>query len=120
MLSKSFAIKHLLPKDVIAKFTKLLVSKFANEIERIILFGSRAKEISLPFSDYDFLIVINEKSKDLVDAIYDIVMDFLLEYGVDISLKIYTKEHFDRGMSYPTPFMQEIDKTGVILWKKKK
>lgn len=117
---EDYSIKHLSSKDIIAKFTKMLELKFAKDLEKIILFGSRAKDMSYPDSDYDFLIVINKKSKGLTDAIYDIVMDFLLDYGADISLKIYTKERFDHGMSCLTPFMQEVDRTGIVLWKKKK
>jgi len=43
-------------------------------------------------------------------------VDFLLKYGIDLSLKIYSENDFESKMLIPTPFMAEIRKTGRELW----
>ncbi len=103
-------------KDIEFEFISKIVSLFPDQITRVILFGSRAKGISKPGSDYDFLIVLKEKDRKTIDVIYHVVTDFLLEYGADVSLKIYSKKEFDWMISIPTPFMASILKTGRELW----
>lgn len=49
----------------------------------------KGKGIPKPGSDYDFLIVMVEKDRKIVEEVYDIVTDFLINNGVNISLKIY-------------------------------
>ena len=100
------------------KFVDKITSRFHNEIIKIFFFGSRAKGISQPESDYDFLIILQEKDKKTVDGIYDVVTDFLIKYGVDISLKIYRDNKFQEMASIPTPFMASVLKTGKEVWSR--
>ncbi len=112
--------KGILKKEEIeTKFVKKVTSLFPLQIVKIIFFGSRAKGVPKPGSDYDFLIVLAEKNSKIVEEIYDVVTDFLIEYGADISLKIYRNDEFQRMMSIPTPFMASILGTGKELWSQK-
>ena len=100
---------------IVQKFTNNIRKKSGNLIEKIIFFGSRVKGTAKPWSDYDFLIVVKEKNRDLKDNLYDVVMDFLLMYGVDISLKIYSLKRFKESLSYENPFLINVLKTGRNL-----
>jgi predicted nucleotidyltransferase len=107
-------------KDEIGlKFVNRITSLFTTQITRVIFFGSRAKGIPTPGSDYDFLIVLKEKNRTLVDEIYNVVTDFLIDDGADISLKIYGETEFQKMASIPTPFWASIQKTGMELWNKR-
>lgn len=106
-------------EDIEGKFINKIVSLFPDQITRVILFGSRAKGVPKPGSDYDFLIVLKEKDRKIIDEIYNVVTDFLIQYGVDISLKIYNERNFQHSTSIPTPFMASILKTGKELWTQK-
>jgi len=88
-------------------------------ITTIILFGSRAKDKHTESSDYDLLVVLDRKSSDVVNRIYDVVVDFLVEYGVDISLKIYSEADYNNKVSVGAPFMMEIMRHGEVLWTRK-
>lgn len=104
----------ILPDEVLTDFlTK--IGPLRPRISRILLFGSRAREDFTPDSDYDLLVVVPEKSADLVDALYDAVVDTLLEHGRLISLKIFSQGDFHRLSSLPTPFMQKALAEGVLL-----
>lgn len=104
-----------LNEEIIKKFTDILKEKFSPQLKMILLFGSRAKNLAKPGSDYDFLIVLKEKNGQIVDAIYDEVVSFLVDYGVDISLKIYSETDFNKKLSLGVPFVSEVKKSGVEL-----
>jgi len=111
--------KRIKKNAVEASFVDKIISLFADSIVKVILFGSRAKGIPKPESDYDFLVVLKKKDRRTLEGIYEVVTDFLLEYGVDISLKIYSLEEYQKMNAIPTPFMASIIKTGREMWTPK-
>lgn len=101
--------------EIAREFTRKLKEKIGGNLKKAVLFGSRAKGISRADSDYDLLLVLKKRSNEIIDGIYDEVVDFLIERGIDISLKIYTEEVYKRKMALSTPFMTQIKKTGITL-----
>lgn len=79
------------------------------------LFGSRARDDWRPDSDYDILVVVDERSRAVIDSLYDAVMGVLLETGRLVSLKIFKQADFDRLMAIPTPFMKNVLAEGKRL-----
>jgi len=112
-------MNKIIPENgIVTEFTKRLIDGFEPYIERVIFFGSRAKGFSKPWSDYDILVVLNKRDAGVIDEIYEIVTEFQLEQRVDVSLKIYSKDDFERKNALHTPFMESIKKTGVVLWSR--
>ena len=103
-------------QTILNKFVSMISTKYKLDIKKIILFGSVAKGLYGPDSDCDILLVLKERKQEIINGIYEIVTEFLLKYGVDISLKIYSEKDFNRKTSILTPFMAEIKKTGRELW----
>ncbi len=101
--------------DKVIETFLLLVSPLKSNIKTIHLFGSRCREDWRPDSDYDVMIVLESRNRDIIDKLYDIVMDILLETGKLISLKIFTVEEYERLSSIPTPFMQNVLKEGIKI-----
>ncbi|MBI3599975.1 MAG: nucleotidyltransferase domain-containing protein [Nitrospinae bacterium] len=101
---------------VTSNFVTFLKSHCINALKKVILFGSRAKGTARPDSDFDLLIVLEKRDSNMIDRIYDEVVEFFLKYEVDISLKIYKKDDYERFMAIPTPFFNEIKRTGKILY----
>lgn len=97
------------------EFAKKLEKRMGSNLKKAVLFGSRAKGISKADSDYDLLLVLKKRNHEIIDGIYDEVVDFLNDRGIDISLKIYTEEIYNSKMTLVTPFMAEIKKTGISL-----
>lgn len=104
---------------VTRQFVEKIVSLYGDILESIILFGSWAKGTQSPESDVDLLIVMADRDPEVMEQIYEEVLDILLNHQVDISLKIYSKGQFQHWMNLGTPFMAEVSKTGVKLWSKK-
>lgn len=102
--------------EVIEKFLRGITdSGLREKIERMYLFGSRARGEEQPDSDYDILIVADQPDRKFRDRLYDIAIDILLETSRDISLKIYKTQEFQRLRRMQTPFMTNVLKEGVRI-----
>ena len=76
-------------------------------IQAIYVFGSRAKGTHRPDSDDDVLLVVaDEFTFKEQDALYDVVLDILLDTGRLVSLKLFRAEAFRRLRDLNTPFMR--------------
>lgn len=109
----------MIEDKIVREFIGYISDRVKAHTKRIILFGSRAKNSYKAYSDYDLLIVLDQKSSDVINEIYDIVVEFLINYGVDISLKIYSEKDYIQKLSLGTPFIKEINKCGEVLWTQK-
>jgi uncharacterized protein len=87
-------------------------------VERVELFGSKARGDSHPESDIDILVVLDAASPSNKDAVYDAVMDTLLARGIYLSVLVYDRTEYDHLMSLRTPFMQNVAQEGIVLWSK--
>jgi predicted nucleotidyltransferase len=91
------------------------ISPLKKHFQAVYLFGSRARGDEKPYSDYDLLLVMPKRDEAIVDQIYDVAVDTLINTGKVISLKIFKKKDFDRLASIPTPFMSKVLKEGIKL-----
>ena len=79
------------------------------------LFGSRARGDWRPDSDFDVLVIVEQREQELVDRLYDAVTEVLLETGSLVSLEILTQDQYDRLAAIPTPFLANVKAQGVKL-----
>lgn len=96
-------------------FKHVLETRFPDEIEKVIVFGSRVNGTAREFSDYDLLVIVNHgydwQFKDrLNDATYDI--DLAYDIMTDVSV-ISTSEL--KTIKGKLPFIQEALEHGVVL-----
>jgi predicted nucleotidyltransferase len=102
---------------IVEEFVEKLVDICKEELELVVLFGSYARGDFNKRSDVDFLVVLKHRHREIVDKIYEEVTDALIKDEVDISLKIYTSDQYSKMAQLGTPFIREIQKTGIVLWK---
>ena len=94
-----------------------LLSIFSNQTVQIVLYGSTARKTASEDSDIDVAIFLTRKiDPRQEDLLSDFVVDMNLKYDkvfsvVDIDQNTYLKW---RSVS---PFYQNVDKEGVVLWK---
>lgn len=79
--------------EITKEFVEKIAVSYKDQLYSIILFGSWAKGTQGPESDIDLLVIMENKDASAVDGIYQEVLEVLLNYGVDLSLKIYTTNH---------------------------
>ena len=102
-------------KDIVIGEFLNSIKSMKNQITRIYLFGSRARNDFKPNSDYDLLLIVPKKEPKLIEKLYDLVVDIFLSTGRLISLKIFREEEFRKLSSIPTPFMKKILTEGKII-----
>ncbi len=103
----------LILKEIKAK----LQEEYKEKFDKLILFGSVARDEMTEDSDIDLLVMMNQ-GRDLEwqeeDSIRGIVFDFMLRNDLIIDLK-----YFDKSKSNTiwgkTPFMETVLKEGVAL-----
>jgi uncharacterized protein len=91
---------------VLTRFRAALDRVYGNRVERVVLFGSRARGDARPDSDYDVAVFLKDIADrwDEVDRIADIATDIMDETGAFVHAMPYRAETYrDR-----TPLMHEV------------
>ncbi|MEW6556827.1 MAG: nucleotidyltransferase domain-containing protein [Elusimicrobiota bacterium] len=104
-------------KQEIKEFTELVKKKCGKEINFIKLYGSAVRNNLRRDSDIDVLIVSKKRSLDLREKIFDIVTQIAMKYDRILTPKIIDEKRFRYLNWLETPFMMNVKKEGVILWR---
>lgn len=104
-----------LDKQIISEIKEKLQPEIRNHIRQIILFGSRVRGEDTPDSDLDILILVDQTNptfeKELEESAYQVMWDH--NFRPILSLKIYTEDHFQKGLSKGYSFYRNIQKEGI-------
>jgi len=99
--------------ELVTLFANKLRERLGDHLKQIVLFGSRARGDYQPDSDYDLLVIVDEVTSKINEAIDDIAGEFLYEYStlfpvIAVSEKRFASERFN-------PLYMNIRKEGVPL-----
>jgi predicted nucleotidyltransferase len=85
------------------------------EIEKIVLYGSVARDEDEKDSDIDILIITSHVVDDLKieDDIYGKAFDTLLETGEYLSVKMIDSEHYKKHANFS--FYRNVEKEGILI-----
>ncbi|KZX15228.1 nucleotidyltransferase domain protein [Methanobrevibacter cuticularis] len=85
------------------------------EIEKIILYGSVARDEDSKDSDIDILIIVSNVDDDLKieDDIYEKTFDTLLKTGESLSVQMVDNEHYKKYSHFS--FYKNVKKDGVLI-----
>ena len=98
-------------------FTKRIEEYFGQSLIKVLLYGSYARGDNKENSDIDIMILTTLSDKEITEIendIYDIAYDFLMDYGVDISVIIKNEDIFKYWLG-TLPFYNNVEKEGVVL-----
>lgn len=102
---------RLLDDPMLARFRAALEEMYGDQIDRVVLFGSRARGDARPDSDYDvavFLKSLPDRWREL-DRLAHLQVQFIDDTGVVFDAKPYAKEALEQR----TPIMHEIRRDGL-------
>ena len=100
--------------SVIESFLRRIVT-VRGDVVGLYLYGSRARGDHRPDSDYDVFVVLGERTRPVIDALYDAVVDVVCETGSLVSLKIVSRGNFKRSTAAGSPFVANVLHDGVPL-----
>ena len=104
-------------RDIIYKFAVLLKQILGDKLTKVILYGSYARGDYNENSDIDIMVLTSLEDMDIEkieSKIFDLAFDFLLEYGVDISVIVKNDEHFYHWLG-ALPFYDSVEREGVVI-----
>ena len=87
----------------------IIFAKYS-ELEKVILYGSRAKGNFKPGSDIDLTFVGNNLNQTILNKIEDDIDDLLLPYSFDLSVF----KHISN-----TDFIAHINRVGIVFYERK-
>ena len=110
-------IEVLKPEEAqaVEEFKERLLAALPGQVRDIILFGSGARGDGHPGSDVDLLVVVEQRTPEVDDAISVITADILLDRGVDISALDFTRKEVSECSAIGTPLMRNVAEEGIVL-----
>ncbi len=102
-----------LDHPALTRFRASLGEVYGPRIERVVMFGSRARGVARPDSDYDIAVFLRDmpdRAEEL-DRLADISTAILYESGICIHATPFRAGAYDER----TPLMREIREDGVEL-----
>jgi predicted nucleotidyltransferase len=114
-------------RQAVHQYQTWLLSRFPQQIERIVLFGSKARGDAGKDADIDLLVVLRGNATPVGNGLYALgatdpiwreavgqTFDLLLEYGVEISPTILHENEYREA----TPLLAHVRQEGIELWKR--
>lgn len=100
---------------VLTRFRAAVAGLYGDRIERVVLYGSRARGEALPDSDYDVLVFLKDfglrdRHRE-IKRLSQITADIITDTGELVSALPYPAGSYDER----TPLMHEVRRDGVIL-----
>ena len=104
-------------RDILIDFSEEVRKILGKSLRKIILYGSYARGDYTENSDIDLMILTTLTDKEIErieEKIYDLAFDFLMDYGVDISVVIKNEAQFNHWLG-ALPFYNNVQREGVVL-----
>jgi predicted nucleotidyltransferase len=100
--------------DILDTLRREISRVLGDQVESMLLYGSRARGEHRPDSDIDVLVVTRDAVDygELIRRTSDVVSTLSLENDVVISRVFVSKERFEREQS---PFLLNVRREGVVL-----
>ena len=109
--------QHLQPNEqrAVSEFLSLLQRHHPDRVLQTMLFGSKARGDSSPWSDIDILIIVDQDDWRFSHAISDLAADVSLEYDVLIAPRVIGRERWERMTELRFGLYRNIVAEGIPL-----
>ena len=104
-------------KALILEFKKRFPQELKKHLNRLIVFGSRARGDAEEDSDLDVIALVDEKTPELEKKLEDIVYQVMWDHDFKpiISLKVFAELQFSNSVKMGFSFYNYVAKEGISL-----
>jgi uncharacterized protein len=101
-------------RPILKKLKKGLIEIYGEQVDRILLYGSRARGDERPDSDIDILVVLKDdfNYSEMLRLSFDLAASLSLENDVVISRAFVSREQFENRQ---TPFLMNVRREGAVV-----
>ncbi len=104
---------NFVEQKILDAFTSLMNKK--RSVQRIELFGSRARGDADPDSDMDVLVIVDDLSPELEDYISECAWEAGFEYGIVLVPVVFTRDEWENGPERYSLLAEAIRAEGIRL-----
>lgn len=110
-------LRHLLPAErrAVSRFCEELDRALPGRIQRLILYGSKARGDAHPESDVDLLLVVDSRTTEVEEAVLDLAARVHREDGVFLEVLEMTPADLEAQCALGTPFIRNVAEEGIPL-----
>jgi len=90
----------------LGRFLARATQQWGDRIEEVILSGSTARGEATAASDVDLLVITSEEDFHLRRNLIGLAYDIMLETGVNLSVKVLSRDDMERGRN--SPFLKAV------------
>lgn len=104
-------------QNILLLFAQNARKLMGRDLSKILVYGSYARGDHNENSDIDIMILTSlpeNEIEPIEDALYDVAFDFMMEYGIQISVIVKNEEHFKYWLG-ALPFYDNVDREGVEI-----
>jgi predicted nucleotidyltransferase len=102
-------------RQAATEFANKVYLQFDDQVESILLFGSRARGEAEADSDMDVVVVISNADPGTRKAIRHLAVEVWLKYGIYISTRVWSYAHYRKLEELQTTLYRNIRRDGINL-----
>ena len=102
---------------IVRELKSRIPQSIKRHLEKIIVYGSRARDMEDEFSDLDIAIIVDKKGSTLEQELDEIAYQVMWEYDFKplISLKLFSKSDFNQALENGFSFYRNVEREGIVL-----
>jgi predicted nucleotidyltransferase len=97
-------------------FVQAVQVNYPDQVEQVVLFGSKARGDATPESDIDVLVVLRDNDWRLRDAMRTLGARVSLEHDVLLSIRAVSADKWTELARYQFPLYRAIQAEGIVLF----
>jgi predicted nucleotidyltransferase len=103
-------------RTAVYNFVQTIQANYLNQIDQVVLFGSKARGDDTPESDIDILVVLRDNDWRLCDAIRTLGARVSLKHDVLLSIRAVSPDKWTELARYQFPLYRAIQTEGIVLF----
>lgn len=99
--------------QVVKEYVTELRKRLGSSMRQVLLFGSRARGSAREDSDYDMLVVVDQRTSEVRSIILEIEGQLMDRYGVLVATVLRSEDEWRRSQEFPLAL--NVAREGVTL-----
>ncbi|MFP4116773.1 MAG: nucleotidyltransferase domain-containing protein [Candidatus Aenigmatarchaeota archaeon] len=99
----------------VKEFAEDVRSLFRDRVDRIMLYGSYARDEEVPGSDVDIAVILERKEKDDRKKVQELAEEWMQETDLRFSARVFEKDDFEKKVKEGYSFHTNVQEEGVEI-----